>query len=526
MIQKHIYIKTTESCNLKCQHCYIGKYRNQYQLFDENKTISWLKSYLNIFKIPEKDILISFHGGEPFLCSLDKIKKVTASFPKANFNATSNLCFNLTQEHIDFIKNTFYDRFYRTPYIKTSWDYKIRFKNIEQYNLWYNNIKLLQSNGIDVTVTICLTSLLIKEVEPSQLLEFFQNLEINSLNFERLTENTTIKKNLIPDYTLQDNYLYELFRLNEERFGFNIILFEDIKRAVKDEIFNGCRKRKCMQEVLTINANGSIGGCPNTALIEPFSFIHKNPLDLIKNQCQQCLIEKENLRHPECYTCNLFQFCNGDCHQLSWQNGICPAPKQIYNYLLPNNKLTTIQDTDDKVIRLLENTNWEYELLKIDKPQVGNIDNLRKIDKPLDFIFPQEIYYKKFKNTTYGKLEGLSYYTFNLPLEYYQNHKIKPNMLFYKNNTWTSSDKEHSQVQNLINNIAKVGFNCPLCFRLCRNGQLYPMACNTRLFIARYLDLPYIPAIILIGGDFDDLGDNNMDYKNFVNKYLGSYMKI
>lgn len=520
---QQIYIKTTESCNLKCKHCYIGKFRNQPAFFNEEKTIAWLKAYLSIFKINEEDILISFHGGEPFLCPLEKLESITKAFPKANFNATSNLVYDLNEKHMNFIKKNFYDSYNKTNYIKTSWDYKIRFSTLNQLELWEANIKKLQENNIDVTVTICLTSLLIKEVDPRDLLQYFYDLDIKSLNFERLTSNTTSKKSLIPDYSMQDDYLYELFKINEELFKINIVLFEDIKRAT-NEVFDGCRKRKCMQEVITINADGSIGGCPNTALIEPFSSINKNPLDLIKNQCRDCLIKKENLRQSGCYTCDLFQFCNGDCHQLSWQGNICPAPKKIFYHLIPKNKLTSIEDEDDRAIRLLESSIWSYNINRIENPKQGDIENLKNKDLPLDFIFPKDISYKTFKESKFGKIENLNYYAINLPLDYYKTHLVKDNQLYYDNNTWTSSDKSHKQVQDLIDDIAKEGFNCPLCFRLCRNGQLCPMACNTRLFIARYLDLPYIPAIILIGGDFDDLGQKDKDFRDLANKYLSPFV--
>ena len=333
MIKKKIYIKTTESCNLHCKHCYINDFRKQKKFFDWEKTANWLQKYINLFKLKNEDLLISFHGGEPFLCDLEILQKFIDRFPGANFNATSNLCFPIYTDFYNFIERNFIDPVTKTPYIKTSWDYKIRFTKKGQEELWMSNVKNL-AGEFDVHVTTCLTKDLIKDVVPFSYLEEMQDLEVNSLNFERLTENTTTDKSLVPDYQDQDKWLFEMFLDNETSFGFPIEIFDNLKRAASGEGFSGCRKRNCMQEVMTINANGTIGGCPNTALLEPFSSIDKDPVDLIKNQCQICLIQKERLRNNKCYTCPYYKICNGDCHQLSWQGEECPAPKKVMKYLL------------------------------------------------------------------------------------------------------------------------------------------------------------------------------------------------
>ena len=330
---RKIYIKTTESCNLHCKHCYINDFRKQTRFFDWEKTANWVQKYINLFKLKNEEILFSFHGGEPFLCDLDILQKFIDRFPGANFNATSNLCFPIYTDFYDFVKKNFIDPVTKIPYIKTSWDYKIRFRNAEQEGLWTSNVVNL-AGEMDVHVTTCLTKDLIKDVIPYSYLEEMQNLGVSSLNFERLTENTTMDKSLIPDYEEQDKWLFEMFLDNETSFGFPIEIFDNLKRAAAGEGFSGCRKRNCMQEVLTINADGTIGGCPNTALLEPFSSIDKDPVDLIKNQCQICLIDKEQIRNNKCYTCPYYKICNGDCHQLSWQGDICPAPKKVIEAML------------------------------------------------------------------------------------------------------------------------------------------------------------------------------------------------
>lgn len=337
MIKKKIYIKTTESCNLHCKHCYINDFRKQKEFFDWEKTATWLQKYLNFFHIENQEVEISFHGGEPFLCDLDILQKFIRRFPGANFNATSNLCFPIDTTFFDFIKKNFLDYTKDgTPYIKTSWDYKIRFQNPEQEGLWVKNVKDIVDEGIEVHVTTCLTKDTIMDVIPYEYLEQMSILGVSSLNFERLTSNTTMDKSLIPDYQEQDKWLLQMYLENECSFGFYIDLFENLKLAVEKGELNGCRKRQCMQEVLTINADGTIGGCPNIALTNSFSSIEKEPSDLIQNQCHLCLLRQEQIRNNRCYLCPYFKYCNGDCHQLSWQGDICPAPKKVLEQIINN----------------------------------------------------------------------------------------------------------------------------------------------------------------------------------------------
>lgn len=331
--QKQIYIKTTESCQLHCKHCYIGDARLKKQFFDEKKTAEWLHKWIEYNKLDENDLLISFHGGEPMICPENKIKYICEQFPNATFNTTTNLVYSLTDAKMDLFLNHFIDKKINQPFIKTSWDYKIRFSNEKEENIWRNNIKQLIDKGVYIQVIVCLTSLLINEVSPDDFLKIFKELNINTISFERLTANTTDDKYLIPNYEKQDQWLYDLYKINEEKYHISLGIVEDIINAIKGR-FLGCRERKCMQNVITINADGSIGGCPNTALCNNFGTINNEPNEIFKNPCRLCSIQKEQLRDNRCYICDLFNICNGDCHQLSWQGEYCPAPKKLMKELI------------------------------------------------------------------------------------------------------------------------------------------------------------------------------------------------
>ena len=320
-----IYIKTTEACQLTCKHCYIGDHRKKLALFDEYKTADWVKRFLDYHKIDESTINFSFHGGEPFLSPISKMRTFTEAFPKGAFDTTTNLCYRLTDEFFAFVLGTFHDPEQNHPFIKTSYDYKIRFTPC-QLELWKNNISILTHHDIDVRVITCLTKPLIDEVEPVQLLDFFFHLGIREIHFERLSANTTDDKSLMPDYRKQDAWLTEFYEIN--RGTLFVDNFEELEYACKNIHIN-CRCRQCMKNVITINADGSIGGCPNSAPNHFFTSIEEDPKELYKNKLRNELIHREEIRHIECYACDLYQICNGDCHQLDWQGDICPAPKQL-----------------------------------------------------------------------------------------------------------------------------------------------------------------------------------------------------
>ena len=84
-----------------------------------------------------------------------------------------------------------------------------------------------------------------------------------------------------------------------------------------------------MQEVITINADGSIGGCPNTSIEHAYASIDDSAKTIADNRQKAALVKTEQTKSISCYSCDLYQVCNGDCHQLSWQNDLCPAPKQL-----------------------------------------------------------------------------------------------------------------------------------------------------------------------------------------------------
>ena len=91
--------------------------------------------------------------------------------------------------------------------------------------------------------------------------------------------------------------------------------------------------RDCEQKIFTINADGTLSGCPNAAPEFQFGNIYQDIKSLINSPQRIENIACETARNTECFDCPVFEFCGGDCHQLAWQDGICGAPKSLMKEL-------------------------------------------------------------------------------------------------------------------------------------------------------------------------------------------------
>jgi len=91
--------------------------------------------------------------------------------------------------------------------------------------------------------------------------------------------------------------------------------------------------RDCEEKLFTINADGTIAGCPNSAPEAAFGRITDSITNLLHSPKRIEIIACERSRDPRCYECPVFSYCGGDCHQLEWQDHVCGAPKSIMKTL-------------------------------------------------------------------------------------------------------------------------------------------------------------------------------------------------
>lgn len=320
-----IYLKLTNMCNLQCKHCYNTIMSKTCQKMSNNMFVSTQK-YIKqrIQQLSTNDtILVIFHGGEPMQDGIERMTTLMNSFESyssVQFTITTNLVYTFSDSIIEFLK--------RIKTISTSWDYKIRFADSQQ-QLWENNCQTLLTLGCDVIPIITVTTELLK-MQPIKLVSYFADLGIQHINFERLTLTGRAVKNnyLQPTNREIDEWLYQFYRISQS-YKLRVSLFESIYEAIHSNQLIGCKARQCQKTVTTINPDGSIAGCPNTADIRLGDVVNGYDRELYQI-AQNC----ETLKTTECYLCKYFKYCNGECFQLQSDETGCPGLKKIMDDML------------------------------------------------------------------------------------------------------------------------------------------------------------------------------------------------
>lgn len=330
-----IYLKTTETCNLNCKHCFTNGTNGAKIYWSPRDVAQWLHKFSSITN-KNDTVHCEFHGGEPFLVSPIEMRNVWNSakdiLPNSTWGITSNLVIKMYDEHYEFIKECLGER------IGTSWDPKIRFTNNKQYDLWHSNVKELLRRGTTVKLNISVTKDTI-DIEPIVLLRWIRRLGVQEVSFERLTGNGSALKHpdIFPSNKEQDAWFLKLHQQSEQygaRDWFHNEFLENIYAKFDNGVTTaGTFCRDCEEKIFTLNADGSIAGCPNSAPEEQFGDINMTMSELINNPIRLENMACEKSRNGICYSCEVFSHCGGDCHQLRWEEYTCGAPKSLMKSL-------------------------------------------------------------------------------------------------------------------------------------------------------------------------------------------------
>lgn len=334
------YLKTTETCNLNCKHCFTNGKNGPKIYWDIHKLVDWLHRFRN--EVGENHTAhMEFHGGEPFLAPVSQMRDVYEQckdlWENQTWGVTTNLVFKLNNDILDFMRGPLKKR------LGTSWDPDIRFDNPRQYDLWRNNVKTLLEDNFDIKLFISVTKGTIN-IKPIELLEWIRELGVKEVSFERLTHNGSANLNpeIFPENIEQDAWFLKMHEQSEKynaRTWFDNEFLETVYSKFETNFTSaGTFCRDCEQKLFTVNADGTISGCPNSAPEQVYGHIDQNINELLYNPKRIEIISCEKSRDPRCYSCEVFQYCGGDCHQLSWQGDICGAPKSLMKSLSGINK--------------------------------------------------------------------------------------------------------------------------------------------------------------------------------------------
>lgn len=331
-----VYLKTTETCQLNCQHCFTNGINGKKIYFNPDTTIDWFKRMHEVCPTFNTGSII-FHGGEPFLAPLEDMlrvyEEVSPLWPNINWSCSTNLTFNLTEEHLEF-----FDKVFKKGFC-TSWDKDIRFSNAKQEELWRKNLKTIVDRGHNITLNVSLNKALVK-MDKVELTNWLNTLGVNYVQFERLTYdgNALDNQDIFPSNKELDDWFIGMHEVyNDIKPHYKDVLLEGLYASIDKGIHGGVRCRDCEQKIFTINADGGVAGCPNAAVDNAFGHINQSINMLLGSRGRINNISCEIERDPRCYTCDVFDICNSDCHQLKWQEDICAAPKTLMKKLKESN---------------------------------------------------------------------------------------------------------------------------------------------------------------------------------------------
>lgn len=341
-----VYLKTTDTCQLNCDHCFTSGSRGVKGWFDVDQTIKFFHD-LKKYKPFVKNGHYSFHGGEPMLCPTEKMFQfwggVKDLWPNMWWSVQTNLTYKLTDDKLAVFEDIC------NKSIGTSWDHNIRWKTEAQYSLWRENVKRLTDDGYDITVMVSLNSALVRNYEPIDIIRQMADLGIKHVNFERLTPNGNARLNthIFPDNYELDQWFLKMWDQTVEHQTWKYIdnmFLDSLLSSYVYHTFSGCRSRQCEQKIFTLNANGKVGGCPNDAPEKHYGSIYDPIETILFSNNRICNIQHESLRHPVCGQCPVYDICNGDCHQLSWQGDVCASPRSLMLRLRELNNQTLFKD--------------------------------------------------------------------------------------------------------------------------------------------------------------------------------------
>lgn len=329
---KVIYVKTTGTCNLNCQHCFTNGKNGDKTQFDPEVTAQWVSDFMSKYPA-DTQYHMEFHGGEPFLVPLEKLIRFADHFvdlPNVTMGANSNLTFKITEDHIGFI-----DKYLR-GYVGTSWDHWIRWSNAKQKALWESNLTLLKSRGIGIGLKASVSKQLV-DMTADWFLDQMGALSIDDVSLERLTVdgNAKVNREVFPDNEDQDNWYLALYKRYKERNPtFKIKTLDIIEQKLKTgmvKVDTNCRN--CEQNLVTINSDGSLSGCPNAAPRLIHAKMDEGVDAFISSDGRIEQIARELTWGNTCLSCDVFDLCGGDCHRLPWQDGRCGGLKNTLRHL-------------------------------------------------------------------------------------------------------------------------------------------------------------------------------------------------
>lgn len=240
---RYIYFRVTNTCNIRCPHCYIPEFKG---IMSDNV----IDAFIDKYKKYNNNIIIMFHGGEPMLIGPNRLKRIIQKLEDNGFSSyviQTNLSYELTDEIMDLFKEKF------ALGIGTSLDYSGKSLEGRNRDVIYRNIERLLNEGVRVRVNMAITKEYIESGEFEKDLDFIVR---NNLLF-RLEPYV-----YVPGKDLTINY-YEFLKLRDRLAKEYADLYDDDSCGENTSYVQG---GNCAANGLrVVDCDGEVYICPNFA---------------------------------------------------------------------------------------------------------------------------------------------------------------------------------------------------------------------------------------------------------------------
>lgn len=345
-----MYIIPTNSCNLKCTYCFIGKLNDKPIRMDV-KTVTTALDMFNqhLQEIKEKGTVF-FYGAEPLL-NFDLIKTAVNYSKKNNYNIDFSMVSNgilLTEEIANFIKLNNISLGISIDGPKEITDKNRIFKNdsLSVYDKVIEKINLLKENNVPFGLSITIAPCFLENED--YFLKWLEDLQVHNISYNLLhfTEKTSEWKEY---YKKATNFIYKSNNLLFDK-GYD----EDRITRKYDSFYNKIFKFSDCGAIggnqITICPNGDIEIChgywnrkdkklPNICQIKSFS-------DLFSNKEYKQWETNLTINKRKCLECPAIYICGGGCamqaKDLFGSNRKIDKPFCIYTKGMLKNILTEI----------------------------------------------------------------------------------------------------------------------------------------------------------------------------------------
>jgi len=300
--------------------------------WDVDAASRWIDDFMDHYG-PDEHYRLILHGGEPFLAPMEDLERFVDTYsgrPNIGISITTNLVIKLDERKLNFLK--------RLGSVGTSWDVDTRFETATQKRLWEYNLALLKRSGLECCLFVSVNKALV-DMDIDAFLDEMHRLGPERIRLERLTLDGNAERNpeIFPDNEVQDQWFVEVYRRYQERkteWSFSIVTLDLIRKKLQTQtVKTDTNCRNCEQNLVTMNADGSLAGCPNTAGSNNFAHLNDGVDQFLTSDGRLEEIADELDFHPQCLQCDVFHLCGGDCHQLPWQGDRCGGLKHLLRYV-------------------------------------------------------------------------------------------------------------------------------------------------------------------------------------------------